>query len=193
MDRKVVAATGNKNKLREFTEILAPLGYQVISLAELNLDIDVEETGATFEENSLLKARAVMEATGLAALSDDSGLVVDALNGEPGIYSARYCQGTDEDRVNFLLSKMKDVPDDKRTARFVSAVTLCFPDGDTISAVGTCEGFITHEPKGKNGFGYDPIFYTKVYNKTLAEVTSDEKNRISHRGNALYDLQCKLI
>ncbi len=125
MERKVVAATGNKNKLREFTEILAPLGYQVIGLEELNIDIDVEETGSTFEENSEIKAKAVMEITGMAALADDSGLVVDALNGEPGIYSARYCEGTDEDRVNFLLEKLKNVPYEERTARFVSAVTLC--------------------------------------------------------------------
>lgn len=193
MERKVVAATGNKNKLREFTEILAPLGYQVIGLDELGINIDVEETGSTFEENSEIKAKAVMEITGMAALADDSGLVVDALNGEPGIYSARYCEGTDEDRVNFLLKKLKDVPYEKRTARFVSAVTLCYPDGDVVCGRGECEGHITFEPKGKNGFGYDPVFYTDVYNKTLAEVTPDQKNRISHRGNALYDLQCKLI
>jgi len=193
MERNVVAATNNKNKLREFIEILAPLGYKVVSLKDIGLDIDVEETGSTFEENSLIKARAIMEATGKAALADDSGLVVDALGGEPGIYSARYCEGTDSDRVAYLLEKMKDVPDSERTARFVSAVTLCFPDGDVLQATGTCEGFITREPKGENGFGYDPVFYVEQYKKTLAEVSADKKNAISHRGNALFELQKQLI
>ncbi len=193
MDRKIVAATNNKNKLREFIEILAPLGYKVISLAELELDIEVEETGETFEENSLLKAKAIMEATGMAALADDSGLMVDALNGEPGVYSARYCEGSDSDRVSFLLEKMKDVPDEKRTARFVSAITLCYPDGDVVKATGTCEGIITREPKGKNGFGYDPVFFVECYGKTMAEITPEQKNRISHRGNALFELQKQLI
>lgn len=193
MDRTIVAATNNKNKLREFIEILAPLGYKVLSLKDVNINIEIEETGSTFEENSLIKAQAIMQATGRAALADDSGLVVDSLGGEPGIYSARYCEGTDKDRVMFLLEKMKDVPDSERTARFVSAVTLCFPDGDVIKAKGTCEGFITREPKGENGFGYDPIFYVEQYKRTLAEVTADQKNLISHRGNALFELQKQLI
>lgn len=193
MDRNVVAATNNKNKLREFIEILAPLGYKVVSLKDIGLEIEVEETGSTFEENSLIKAKAIMEATGKAALADDSGLVVDSLGGEPGIYSARYCEGSDADRVNYLLEKMKDVPDEERTARFVSAVTLCFPDGDVLQATGTCEGFITREPKGENGFGYDPVFYVEQYKKTLAEVSADKKNAISHRGNALFELQKQLI
>ncbi len=193
MERNVVAATNNKNKLREFIEILAPLGYKVISLKEVGIEIDIEETGSTFEENSLIKAKAIMEATGKAALADDSGLVVDALGGEPGIYSARYCEGTDSDRVAYLLEKMKDIPDTRRTARFVSVVTLCFPDGDVIQARGTCEGLITREPKGENGFGYDPVFYVEQYKKTLAEVSADKKNAISHRGNALFELQKQLI
>ena len=193
MDRNIVAATNNKNKLREFIEILAPLGYKVVSLKDVGVDVEVDETGSTFEENSFIKAHAIMELTGMAALADDSGLVVDSLNGEPGIYSARYCEGTDSDRVAYLLEKMKDVPDDKRTARFVSAVTICFPDGDVVKATGTCEGFITREPKGENGFGYDPVFYVEQYKKTLAEVSADKKNAISHRGNALFELQKQLI
>ena len=193
MDCKIVAATNNKNKIREFKEILSPLGYQIVGLKELGIDIDIEETGKTFEENSLLKAKAVFEATGLASLADDSGLMVDALGGEPGIYSARYCDGTDIDRINYLLEKMKDVPEEKRTARFVSAVTLMFTDGETVTARGTCEGKIAKAPSGKNGFGYDPVFYTEKYGKTFAELTAEQKNLISHRGNALFELQKQLI
>ena len=193
MDCKIVAATNNKNKLREFKEILSPLGYQIISLKELGLDIEVEETGKTFEENSLIKAKAILEATGMASLADDSGLMVDALGGEPGIYSARYCEGTDADRINYLLKKMKDVPDEKRTARFVSAITLMFTDGDVVTAKGTCEGKIAKAPSGINGFGYDPVFYIESYGKTFAELTPEQKNLISHRGNALFELQKQLI
>ncbi len=193
MDCKIVAATNNKNKLREFKEILSPLGYQIISLKDLGLDIEVEETGATFEENSLIKAKAVLKAAGMAALADDSGLMVDALNGEPGIYSARYCEGTDADRINFLLEKMKDVPDEERTARFVSAITLMFTDGDVVTAKGTCEGKIAKAPSGTNGFGYDPVFYVESYGKTFAELSAEQKNLISHRGNALSELQKQLI
>ena len=193
MDCKIVAATNNKNKLREFKEILSPLGYQIVSLDELGIKIEVEETGKTFEENSLLKAKAILEATGMASLADDSGLEVDALGGEPGIYSARYCEGSDADRVAYLLDKMKDVPDTKRTARFVSAITLCFTDGDIVTARGTCEGTIAHSPAGENGFGYDPIFYIESYGKTFAQLSPDQKNMISHRGNALSELQRQLI
>lgn len=193
MDCKIVAATNNKNKLREFKEILSPLGYQIVSLKDLGIEIEVEETGKTFEENSMLKAKAILEATGMASLADDSGLEVDALGGEPGIYSARYCEGSDADRVAFLLDKMKDVPDSKRSARFVSAITLMFTDGDIVTARGTCEGKIAHEPAGKNGFGYDPIFFVESYGKTFAELSPEQKNMISHRGNALSELQRQLI
>lgn len=193
MDCKIVAATNNKNKLREFKEILSPLGYQIVSLKDLGIEIEVEETGKTFEENSMLKAKAILEATGMASLADDSGLEVDALGGEPGIYSARYCEGSDADRVAFLLDKMKDVPDGKRSARFVSAITLMFTDGDVVTARGTCEGKIAHEPAGKNGFGYDPIFFVESYGKTFAELSPEQKNMISHRGNALSELQRQLI
>lgn len=190
---KIVAATNNLHKLREFKEILAPLGYQVLSLKDAGISVEIEETGATFEENSRIKAKEILKLTGLPSLADDSGLEVDALNGEPGVFSARYCEGSDEDRVDFLLNKMKQIEEKDRTARFVSVITLCFPDGDTIIARGTCEGKITFEPKGKNGFGYDPVFYVEQYHKTFAELTADEKNRISHRGNALDILQRQMI
>ena len=152
------------------------------------MDIDVEETGTTFEENSFLKANAVMQATGLPALADDSGIAVDALNGEPGIYSARY--GFDESlddagRVRLLLKNMENVPDDKRQAKFVCVITLVTPDGKTIQARGEVHGFVTHAPAGDGGFGYDPIFYYPPFGKTLAEVPQEEKNQVSHRAEAL--------
>lgn len=181
---KIIAATKNKNKLREFSEILK--GFEIISQEEAGVDIDVEETGTTFEENSLLKAKAIFEATGITAIADDSGLCVDALGGEPGVYSARYGgEGyDDEGRVQLLLKNMKDIPEGKRTARFVCAITMVGKDG-TITARGECEGKIDHSPKGENGFGYDPVFFVDKYGKTMAEISSEEKNSISHRGKAL--------
>ncbi|MEE0867228.1 MAG: XTP/dITP diphosphatase [Clostridia bacterium] len=188
---KIIAATKNKNKLREFGEILK--GFEIISQEEAGLDIEVEETGSTFEENSMLKARAIYEASRLPAIADDSGLVVDALGGEPGVYSARYGgEGLDDKgRVELLLKNMKEVPKEERTARFVCAITLV--DGArVITARGECEGVITYEPSGENGFGYDPVFFVQEYNKTLAEATPEEKNAISHRGKALRDFERKV-
>ena len=181
---KVIAATKNKNKLREFGEILK--GFEIISQEEAGIDIDVEETGTTFEENSLLKAKAIYEISGIPAIADDSGLCVDALGGEPGVYSARYGgEGYDDaGRVQLLLKNMKDIPDEKRTARFVCAITMVSDDG-VITARGECVGRINHAPVGENGFGYDPVFYMEEYGKTTAEMTPDEKNAISHRGKAL--------
>ena len=181
---KIIAATKNKNKLREFGEILRD--FEVISQEECGIDIEVEETGETFEENSLLKAQAIFEKTGIAAIADDSGLCVDALGGEPGIYSARYGgEGLDDKgRVKLLLKNMENVPDEKRTARFVSVITLVDKDG-VITSRGECEGKITREPKGENGFGYDPVFYVEEFKKTMAEISPEEKNSISHRGRAL--------
>ena len=181
---KVIAATKNKNKLREFGEILK--GFQIISQEEAGIDIDVEETGTTFEENSLLKAQAIYEKSGIPAIADDSGLCVDALGGEPGVYSARYGgEGLDdEDRVQLLLKNMKDIPDEKRTARFVCAITMVSDDG-IITARGECEGRINYAPVGENGFGYDPVFYMEEYDKTTAQMTPNEKNAVSHRGKAL--------
>ncbi len=181
---KVIAATKNKNKLREFGEILK--GFEIISQEEAGIDIDVEETGTTFEENSLLKAKAIYEISGIPAIADDSGLCVDALGGEPGVYSARYGgEGYDDaGRVQLLLKNMKDIPDEKRTARFVCAITMVSDDG-IITARGECEGRINHAPVGENGFGYDPVFYMEEYDKTTAEMTPEEKNAVSHRGKAL--------
>lgn len=189
---KIIAATKNKNKLREFGEILKD--FEIISQEEAGLDIDVEETGSTFEENSMLKARAIYEACKIPAIADDSGLVVDALGGEPGVYSARYGgEGLDDrGRVALLLKNMKDVPQKERTARFVCAITLV--DGDkVITARGECEGIIAYEPSGENGFGYDPVFFVEKYKKTLAEVTPEEKNAISHRGKALRAFEQKMM
>lgn len=181
---KIIAATKNKNKLREFGEILK--GFEIISQEDAGVDIDVEETGTTFEENSMLKAKAIYEATGIAAIADDSGLCVDALSGEPGIYSARYGgEGLDDaGRVQLLLKKMKDVPENERSARFVCAITLVGKDG-IVTSRGECEGKIAYEPKGENGFGYDPVFYMEEYGKTTAQMSPDEKNAVSHRGKAL--------
>ncbi len=181
---KIIAATKNKNKLREFGEILKD--FEIISQEEAGVDIDVEETGSTFEENSYLKAKAIYDITGITTIADDSGLCVDALNGEPGVYSARYGgEGYDDKgRVQLLLKNMKDVPDEERTARFVCVITLVGDEG-VITARGECEGRIDYSPRGENGFGYDPVFYVDRFEKTLAEVTPEEKNSISHRGKAL--------
>lgn len=181
---KIIAATKNKNKLREFGEILK--GFEIISQEEAGVDIDVEETGTTFEENSMLKAKAIFEATGITAIADDSGLCVDALGGEPGIYSARYGgEGLDDKgRTALLLKNMENVPDEKRSARFVCVITLVGNEG-IITARGECEGKIDYSPKGENGFGYDPVFFVEQFGKTMAEVSPKEKNAISHRGKAL--------
>ncbi|MBQ2889171.1 MAG: XTP/dITP diphosphatase [Clostridia bacterium] len=181
---KIIAATKNKNKLREFGEILK--GFEIISQEEAGIDIDVEETGTTFEENSRLKAEAIFKAAGIPAIADDSGLCVDALDGAPGVYSARYGgEGLDDEgRVQLLLKNMENVPDEKRTARFVCVITMV-SSGGVITAKGECEGVINHAPMGENGFGYDPVFYMKEYGKTTAEMSPDEKNAVSHRGKAL--------
>lgn len=181
---KIIAATKNKNKLREFGEILKD--FEIISQEEAGVNIDVEETGTTFEENSYLKAKAIYDITGITTIADDSGLCVDALNGEPGVYSARYGgEGYDDKgRVQLLLKNMSDVPDEERTARFVCVITLVGDEG-VITARGECEGKIDYSPRGENGFGYDPVFYVDRFEKTLAEVTPEEKNSISHRGKAL--------
>ena len=181
---KIIAATKNKNKLREFGEILK--GFEIISQEEAGIDLDVEETGTTFEENSYLKAKAIYDLTGIAAIADDSGLCVDALGGEPGVYSARYGgEGYDDKgRVTLLLKNMENVPDEKRSARFVCAITLVSGEG-IITARGECEGKIDYAPKGTNGFGYDPVFFVEKFGKTMAEITPEEKNEISHRGKAL--------
>ena len=183
---KLVLASKNQHKLVEMQTILGQLGLEVVLESQVGVDVDVEETGITFMENALLKARAVCEASGMAAIADDSGLMVDALNGEPGVYSARY-GGKDSDaaRTAYLLENMAEVPEEKRTARFVSAIACALPDGRVVTAEGYCEGTILFETRGDNGFGYDPVFYVSSLGKTFAEADGAEKNAISHRGNAL--------
>ena len=185
---KVVLASKNRHKLVEIAAILEKLDIELVLQSELGIDIDVEETGTTFEENSLLKARAVMEATGLPALADDSGIAVDALKGEPGVYSARY--GFDDSlddhgRMMLLLKNTQQVPDDKRQAQFVCVITLVTPEGEVIQARGEVHGTLTREPRGENGFGYDPIFFYPPMGMTTAELPPEVKNRVSHRANAL--------
>ena len=183
---KLVLASKNQHKLIELRTILGQLGLEVVLESDVGVDVDVEETGTTFEENSLLKARAVMEASGMAAIADDSGLEVDALNGEPGVYSARFGGlDTDAARTALLLQRLQNVPDEQRTARFVSVVTCVLPDGRVVAARGTCEGVINHAPVGENGFGYDPVFYVPQLGKTFSQASPEEKNAISHRGDAL--------
>ena len=185
---RVVLASHNPHKLKEISKITEKFGIDLVLQSELGVDIDVEETGATFEENSYLKAEAVMKATGLPALADDSGIAVDALNGEPGIYSARY--GFDESlddwgRLLLLLKNTEHVPDGQRQAKFVAVITMVTPEGQTIQARGEIHGELLREARGENGFGYDPIFYYPPYGKTTAEMSPEEKNQVSHRANAL--------
>ena len=183
---KLVLASKNRHKLIEMQTILGELGLEVVLESEVGVDVDVEETGTTFEENALLKAKTVMEASGMAAIADDSGLEVDALNGAPGVYSARYGnKNSDAERTAFLLENMRDVPAEQRTARFVSAIACALPDGRVVAARGTCEGTILFETRGDNGFGYDPVFYVPKIGMTFAEADGAQKNAISHRGNAL--------
>lgn len=183
---KFVIATHNAHKLIELQRILEPLGIEAVTDCDLGMELpEVEETGTTFAENAYLKAASACEATGLPAIADDSGLVVDALGGRPGVYSARYGgeEATDDDRNVLLLGEMKDVPKGQRSARFVSAVCCVFPNGDVLRAEGTFEGEIGYAPAGENGFGYDPIFV--VGDRTSAEMAPEEKDALSHRGNAL--------
>ena len=185
---KVILASKNQHKLTELSTILSQLGFEIALESEYGLDIDVEETGTTFEENSFLKADAVMKASGLPVLADDSGLMVDALDGAPGVYSARYGhKASDKERTAYLLENMKEVPEEKRGAKFVCVITCLFPDGRKIVARGECPGVIARAPHGENGFGYDPIFYLPELGMTYAELPSEQKNAISHRARALQD------
>lgn len=192
---KVVLASKNKHKLEEISQITEKFSMELVLESDLGVDIDVEETGSTFEENSFLKAEAVMKATGLPALADDSGIAVDALNGEPGIYSARY--GFDESlddwgRLQLLLKNTEQVPDERRQAKFVCVITLVTPQQEIIQARGEVHGMLLRTPAGQGGFGYDPIFYYPPLGKSLAELTPEEKNQVSHRANALQVFYQKL-
>ena len=185
---KVILASKNQHKLTELSAILSQLGFEIALESEYGLDIDVEETGTTFEENSFLKADAVMKASGLPVLADDSGLMVDALDGAPGVYSARYGhKASDKERTAYLLENMKDVPEERRGAKFVCVITCLVPDGRKIVARGECPGVIARAPHGENGFGYDPVFYLPELGMTYAELPSEQKNAISHRARALQD------
>ena len=189
---KVILASKNAHKLTELSEILSQLGFEIALESEYGLDIDVDETGATFEENSFLKADAVMRASGLPVLADDSGLMVDCLDGAPGVYSARYGhKSSDAERIAYLLENMKDVPQQRRTAKFVCVITCLWPDGRKIVARGECPGVILTAPQGQGGFGYDPVFYLLERGKTYAELRPEEKNAISHRARALREF-CRI-
>lgn len=187
MAKKFVIASNNAHKIDEFKRILSTLGIEVISAKEAGVDFScVEETGATFAENSKIKAMYAFEKSGLPCIADDSGLCVDALNGRPGIYSARYGgeNSTDDEKIELLLSELRDVEKKNRTAHFNCSICCVIDKEDIITAEGKCEGFIGFEKKGTNGFGYDPVFYLEN-GKAFAELTAEEKDSYSHRGNAL--------
>ena len=192
---KVVLASHNPHKLVEIREILQPLGIDVLLESELGVAVEVEETGTTFAENAALKAKAVMEATGLPALADDSGIAVKALGGAPGIYSARYGGDPTLDdwgRLQLLLQNTAQVPDGQRQAKFVAAIALVYPDGRQIAVQGEVHGELLRQPVGEGGFGYDPIFYYPPAGKSFAQLTAEEKNQVSHRARALRSLVEKL-
>ena len=194
MEQKIVFATGNEGKMREVRLILQDLGFPVLSMKEAGVSLDIEENGTTFAENATIKARAVWEKTGGIVLADDSGLVVDYLGGEPGVYSARYL-GEDtsyEIKNQAIIDRLADAKEEERTARFVSAIAAVLPDGSELVTEGTVEGLIVHEPAGNGGFGYDPIFYLPEYGVTSAEIPIEKKNEISHRGKALEAMKIKL-
>jgi XTP/dITP diphosphohydrolase len=184
MDTYVIA-TNNGHKLQEIRDILENDRRKFISMKEAGIHTDPEENGSTFEENALIKARAACKASGLQALADDSGLEVDALNGEPGIRSARYCEGSDADRVDFLLKKLEGVPAEQRGAQFVSAIACVYPDGTEFVVRGICRGEILRERHGNGGFGYDPVFWVPEEGESFSSMPQERKNAISHRANAL--------
>ena len=192
---KIVAATSNKHKIKEIEAVTSSFGMKIITKNEAGAGVlEVEETGLSFEENSRIKAEAISSVTGLAAIADDSGLEVDFLDGAPGIYSARFSgeNATDDENNRKLLHLLVDVPDNNRTARFVSVITLIFTDGRSITVRGECSGQILREPRGKNGFGYDPLFMPDGFDKSFAELDPEEKNAVSHRAAALKKLEHEL-
>jgi XTP/dITP diphosphohydrolase len=190
----LVIATKNAGKLSEFKQMLGELPYRILSLTDFPY-IEINEHGKSFDENALIKAKTVATHTGFAALGDDSGLEVKALGGRPGIYTARYAgeDASDKDNIKKLLSEMKDVPWERRQARFVCSLALVFPEGRIFIEHGFCEGIIATKPRGKHGFGYDPIFYLPGYDKTMAELPDQEKNKISHRAMAAQKIKMHLL
>ena len=194
MEHKIVFATSNAGKMREIRAILSDLGLPVLSMKEAGVDLDIVEDGKTFAENAKIKAMAVWKQTGGIVLADDSGLAVDYIGGEPGVYSARYL-GEDtsyEIKNQAIIDRLADAKEEERTARFVSAIAAVLPDGSELVTEGTIEGLIAHEPAGNGGFGYDPIFYLPEYGVTSAEIPIEKKNEISHRGKALEAMKIKL-
>lgn len=188
---KFIIASNNKGKAAELDRILNPLGVTAVTAKSEGISLDdVEETGSTFAENAYIKAMAAFKKTGLPSVADDSGLVVDALNGEPGVFSARYAEN-DEKRIEKLLNNLKGVPAEKRTAHFVSSICCIIDEKTVVTAEGTCSGIIAEEPKGSGGFGYDPVFLSEN-GKSFAELTAEEKDKLSHRGKALRLLYDKL-
>jgi XTP/dITP diphosphohydrolase len=189
--KKVVLASNNQHKLKEIYQILKDFDYELISMKDTGLDIEIEENGSTFEENSLIKAKAVSEQLGVITIADDSGLMVNALDGAPGVYSARYAgePSNTENNNQKLLQALKDVPEEKRGAKFVSVITMYDPNGQTLVARGEAHGHIGYEYKGQHGFGYDPLFIDEHSGKTFAELSEEEKNAISHRAKALEKLR----
>ena len=185
--QKLIFATGNQGKMKEIREILADMDVEILSMKEAGVDLDIQEDGVTFQENAIIKAKAVQEATGELTLADDSGLEIDYLNGEPGVYSARYMGEDTSYRIKNanLVERLNGVPDEKRTARFVCAISAALPGGTILRSRGTIEGRIGYEERGENGFGYDPIFYLPEYGCSTAELDPATKNRLSHRGKAL--------
>ena len=185
--KKIIFATGNEGKMKEIRRILADPSLEILSLKDAGINADIDENGKSFEENAMIKAEAICKMTGEIVLADDSGLEIDYLNKEPGIYSARY-MGEDTSyhiKNANLVERLEGVPDEKRTARFVCAIAAVLPDGRELTTRATIEGRIGYEEKGTNGFGYDPIFYVPEFGKTTAELTEEEKNQVSHRGKAL--------
>lgn len=201
MIKKIVFATGNAGKIKEIQAILADLGLEVVSMKEAGVSADIEENGSTYEENALIKTRAVAacleemgQREGTVVMADDSGLEVDYLNREPGVYSARYMGEDTSYRIKNanLISRLEGVEDARRTARFVCAIAAVLPDGRELTSRGVIEGRIGYEEKGSNGFGYDPIFYVPEFDRTTAELNAEEKNRVSHRGKALQEMKQQL-
>ena len=195
---KIVVATKNAHKVKELSEMLSIDGIELVTLSDMGFTGEIEETGSTFAENALIKARAARDLYHLPALADDSGLCVDALNGEPGIYSARYVSedgenASDKANVEKLLDKLKGIPSGERTARFLCAIALVLPDGTEKTVTGACEGVITSEVRGNGGFGYDPVFYYVPYCKTFGEASEEEKNAVSHRANAVRLIKKELL
>lgn len=192
--KQVIIATQNLGKAKDFEALFRPFGYEVLTLRDIAEDIDVEETGSTFEENAILKAETVAKLLNTAVIADDSGLEIDALGGEPGVYSARYAGGEKSDSANIdkVLEKMKGIPEEKRHARFRCVLAIAVPGKETKVFSGTCEGYIIEDRIGENGFGYDPIFWVPSEGRTLAEMQPQEKAAISHRGNAMREMQQSL-